>query len=33
VDFAVVLLEMLGIVGLPVENGEVDHWCLLLARS
>src|ERR1700735_3202766 len=30
VDFAVVLLEMLGIVGCLVENDEVDHWYLLL---
>jgi hypothetical protein len=30
VDFAVVLLEMLGIVGFLVENDEFDHWYLLL---
>jgi len=29
VDFAVVLLEMLGIVGCLVENDELDHWYLL----
>src|SRR6202040_2755758 len=30
VDFAVVLLEMLGIVGCLVENDELHHWFLLL---
>src|ERR1700761_18799 len=30
VNFAVVLLEMLGIVGCLIENDEFDHWYLLL---
>src|ERR1700738_3354705 len=30
VDFAVILLEMLGIVGHPVENDELGHWYLLV---
>jgi hypothetical protein len=30
VDFAVVLLEMYGIVGCLIENDEFDHWYLLL---
>src|SRR5580700_6756577 len=30
VDFAVVLLEMLGIFGFLVENDEFDHWYLPL---
>src|ERR1700726_4512629 len=29
VDFAVILLETLGIVGHPVENDELGHWYLL----
>src|SRR5580704_11440765 len=28
-DFAVILVETLGIVGLPVENDELGHWYLL----
>ena len=30
VDFAVILVETLGIVGHPVENDELGHWYLLL---
>src|SRR3984957_16221509 len=29
VDFAVILVETLGIVGHPVENDELGHWYLL----
>src|SRR5580693_6068258 len=33
VDFAVILLEMLGIVGRLVENDELDHWYLLFGLA
>ena len=33
VDFAVVLLETLGIIGCLVENDELDHWYLLFGLA